>query len=133
MTLPMARLSRRPMFFQVLPPVERLVDAIALRNIAADAGLARAYINGVAIGIGHGQAANGTASLFIEDRRPGHGAVGGLPDSAASRAEIVSRGIAGDAGSGQRASAAKGADEAIFMPLNSLSSGCRIRSVTGGF
>jgi hypothetical protein len=41
----MARLSRSPTFFHVLPPSERLVDAIAVRNVAANASFARAHIN----------------------------------------------------------------------------------------
>src|ERR1022692_3106900 len=41
-----------------LARVERLVDSVALRNVAAYAGFARAHINNVVIGIGHRQAAD---------------------------------------------------------------------------
>ncbi len=59
-----------------LARVERLVDSIALGDVAADAGFAGADVDGVAVGTGDRQAANGSASLFIEDRRPSHGTVG---------------------------------------------------------
>src|SRR5258708_7001614 len=50
-----------------LAAVEGFVDSIAVRNVAAYAGFARADVDGVAIGIGNGQAANGSASLFVEN------------------------------------------------------------------
>ena len=87
--------------FPTFAGVEGFVDSIALRNVAAYAGLAGANVNDVVIGIGDGQAADGTSSLFVEDWRPTDGAVGGLPDSAAGGAEVVGGGIAGDASGGE--------------------------------
>ena len=103
-----------------LARVEGFVDSIAVRNVAAYAGFAGADVNSIVIGIGDGQAANRSASLFIEDRRPGLSAVGGLPHTAARHAEIVGRGIARDSGSGQRATATKGTDQAILHALERL-------------
>ena len=97
-----------------LASVERLVDSVAVTDVAADAGFAGADINGIAIGIGYGEAADRTTTLFIEHWDPALGAVGGLPDSAAGGAEIVGGGIAGDSGCGERASAAEGADQAVL-------------------
>src|ERR1700691_3581852 len=100
--------------FPSLARIERFVDSIALRSVAAYAGFARTHVNRIGIGIGYRQAANGSGSLFIENGRPGHCAVGRLPDPAASRAEIVGRGIAWDSGRCQRRSAAERTDQAIL-------------------
>src|SRR5258708_1949697 len=70
--------------------------------------------------ISGGQAANISSSFFVENWRPTHGAVGGLPDPAASRAEIIGCRIAGNSRSGQRASAAERADQAILHALEEL-------------
>ena len=103
-----------------LASVERFVNSIAVRDVSANAGLACTHVNRVVIGVGHGEAANGSTSLFIENRRPGHGAVGRLPDAAAGRAEIIGRGIAGNSGCSQRAPATERADHAILHAFEKL-------------
>ena len=104
-----------------LAAIERLVNAVAVRDVAANAGFARSDVEDVRDSSSH------TAMLpiadvpsLIENRGPSHRAVGGLPHSAAGRAEIIGRGIARNSGRGQRASAAKGTDQAILHSLESL-------------
>ena len=97
--------------------VVRTIDAIAEGDVAANAGFAAASINHVGIGIGDGDAADrGGGGLLIEERIPGIAAVGGFPDAAGDRAEIVGVRLAGHTRNGQGAAAAERADEA---PLHS--------------
>ena len=64
------------------------------------------------IGGRDGERADGLRGLVVEDRRPAHAAVGGLPDAARRRADVVGAGIAGDAGSGGDAVADRRSHEA---------------------
>ena len=120
--------------------VQRFVDAISLRDIAAQAGLAGTNVNRIVVRISHRQASNISRSLFVEYWRPGHGPIGGFPHSAARRTEIISRRIAGNSGCGQRASTAERTDEPILHSLEWLvfwlgrlvfGSGPRVRRCVG--
>ena len=103
-----------------LAAVERFVDPIPLRNVAANAGFTRADVNRVVIGVGYRQAANGSSSLFIEHWRPTQCAVRGLPYAATGHPEIIGCGIAGNSGCGQRASATEGSDETVLHAFERL-------------
>ena len=97
-----------------LAAVHGLVDAVALRDVAAQAGFSRADVQNIWIGHRHGEAANGGRAFLVEDRGPGQSAVGRLKDTAAGASEVVGGGIPGDAGCRERTAAAKGSDQAIF-------------------
>src|SRR6185437_241576 len=100
-----------------LAAVQRLVNAIALSEVAANAGFARAYVKDVGVGLGHGDAADGGGALMVEDGFPAQRAVGGFPDAASGGAEIVSARVAGHAHRGERTSATVGANHAITHAL----------------
>ena len=72
-----------------LAGVGGFVDAVSEREVAADAGFARADIDDVGIGIRHGNGADGRYRLLIKERIPADPAIGGFPDASASRAKIV--------------------------------------------
>jgi hypothetical protein len=90
------------------------VDAIAERNIAADAGFTGAGVEYVGIGVRYGNAADGGDALLVKEGIPGEPAVRCFPDAAADRAEIIGIGLAGHACDGDDTAAAEGADEAPF-------------------
>ncbi len=117
---PMWRVSRRPMFFQVLPRVGGSVDAVAVGDVAAQASFAAAHVEHVGIGRRHGDAADGGGRLLIEERRPVRAAVDALPHAARRGAEIVSLRIAGDARGGQHAASAERTDQAVLHALQEL-------------
>ena len=73
-----------------LAPVRRLVHAVALDDVAPQLHLAESDVDDVGIGRrdGHG-ADRGRLELPIADRRPGEPAIGGLPQTAAGRPEVV--------------------------------------------
>ena len=100
-----------------LAAIDRLVDSVAMRNVAANASFARAHVDHVRVRWRNRQASDRRRSLFIENRRPGHGAVGGLPHTTAGTAEVVRRGIAGNARRRQRAAAAEWTHHAVFHAL----------------
>src|SRR6266550_1146291 len=104
-------------FLPRLATVESLVNPIAMRNVAPDASLPCADINDVRLRRRHRQTANAPNCFFIKQRGPGHGAVGRLPDSSASRAKVVGIWIPGNSGRGQRSPAAVGTDRAVFQSL----------------
>src|SRR5258706_2134179 len=83
-----------PTFLPFSPPVAQLPHAVTVRNVAANTRLARACIKDVRVRLCDGQAADGRSAILVENREPGGRAVGGFPDSAASRAKIVRRRIA---------------------------------------
>ena len=96
-----------------LPGVGRLVDAVALHDVAAQADLAHADVDRVGARLGHGHRADRRArELAVGDRAPVGPAVGRLPQAAADRAEVVLVGPPDHAGRGDRAAAALGADAA---------------------
>src|ERR1700684_3782325 len=91
-----------------------------MRNIAANASLARAHVDDVRIKLRNGNAANRRCSFLIEDRRPAHPAIGGLPHSAAGCAELICCRIAGNSAPLQGTPAAKRSDEPILHALEWL-------------
>src|SRR5208337_8096 len=97
--------------------IHRLPDAIALRNISANAGFASPYINDVRVGDGNGNTADRRRSILVKNRRPGVGTVGGFPHAATSRTEIVGRRVAGNSGCRQRAATTKRTDRTVLHSL----------------
>ena len=82
-----------PRVFQsdVLPgpaAVERFVDAIAVRNIAANARLARANINNVVVRRRNLNRANRGDGFLIKNRRPVRARVSRFPNPARRRSKI---------------------------------------------
>src|SRR5882672_7502530 len=69
--------------------VVRTIDTIAERDVAANAGLARADVNHVGIGVGDRDATDGGSGLLIEERVPGNTAVCGFPNAAGDGAKII--------------------------------------------
>src|SRR5207245_2254853 len=55
------------------------INAVAERNVAADAGFAGADVNDIGIGIGNVNGADGRDGLLIEERIPTVAAVSGFP------------------------------------------------------
>ena len=51
-----------------LAAVQRLVDTIAVRDVAANAGFARPHVQDIVIGTRHCNAADGGGALFVKDR-----------------------------------------------------------------
>ncbi len=90
-----------------LAAIDSFVDAIALGRVAANAAFTGADVNHVRVRGSDRNTADRRRRLFIEDRIPGHGSVGGLPHTATGRAEVINVGIAGNADRGKRSSAAK--------------------------
>ena len=73
-----------------LAAVDRLVDAVALDDVAAQLRLAHPDVHDVGIRLGDGDRTNRRGlEEAIGDRAPGHAAVGGLPEAAAGRAEVI--------------------------------------------
>src|SRR5882724_8644725 len=95
-----------------LAGVAGTIDAIAERDVAADAGFTAADVNHIGIGFGDGDGADGRGGLLLEEGIPGVARVGGFPNASGDGAKIESVGLAGHAGYGNGASAAEGADEA---------------------
>ena len=91
--------------------VGRLPDAVAVGDVAADAGFAGADVDHAWIRGRDRDGAHRPERLLVGHRLPGGAAVGGLPHAAGDRAEIVGVGLAGNAGDRQHAPAAEGADE----------------------
>src|SRR5258708_33748724 len=102
----------QPDLFQRLAAVVGTVDAIAERDVAANAGFAGADINDVRIGFRDRDAADGGSGLLLEKRIPGNAAVGGFPNTAGNPAKIVSVRLTRHAGDGKRAASAKRAHKA---------------------
>ena len=90
-----------------LASVHRLVNPVAVSDVAANAGFTRARIDHVVVGRGHGNRANRGDRLLIENRLPAHARVRALPHSAGSAAEIKDIGLARHARHRQHASSAE--------------------------
>jgi len=79
--------------------VDELVDAIAMGSVAADGLFAHAGVDDIGIGLGDGERADGAGfEEGVGDGGPGGASVGGFPNAAAGRAEIVCVGLGGAAG-----------------------------------
>ncbi len=108
---------RQPDIRPRLSRIERLIYAVAIGNIAADASFAGARINYIRVGFGNGDAANRGDGFIIENRKPGESAVRGLPNAASYGSKIKNAGISGNADGRERPSPAKRPD---LPPLQAL-------------
>src|SRR5437899_730409 len=77
--------------------IVRAIDAIAERDVTANAGFAGANIDDVGIGIGDGNGPNGGGALFLEEGIPGNATIHRFPNAACDSAKIISVGLAGHA------------------------------------
>src|SRR5581483_938374 len=94
--------------------VGRFVHAIAIRDVAANAGFAGTDINHIVIGIGYRDRAYRRDRILIGEWGPGIAAIYRPPYSPGNPAKVVSVGIATYAGDSQHASAAIGTDQPPF-------------------
>ncbi len=75
-----------------LPPVGRLVDPVAMRDVAPDGGLAHADVEDVGIGRGDGDGADGRGGeKAVGDILPIRPAIGGLPDPTGAGPKVEGR------------------------------------------
>ena len=82
--LPVAQAEMGP----VLSGVGGAVDAVSGREVGALQSFATADIEDVGVGGCHGDGADRTGGLLIEDRLPGDAVIGALPDPTVGRADI---------------------------------------------
>ena len=88
------------------PGVGGAVDAVAVGDVAAYAGLAHSGVYDRGIGVRHGERAyGGGAEEAVGDVAPVRTAVGGLPDAARARSEVEGLPLVGVARHGHDASA----------------------------
>jgi hypothetical protein len=104
-------------YLDCLATVDRLVNAVAVRDVAAQASFPCAHVNCVWVRDGYRKAPDRRSAFFVEDRAPRERPVGRLPHSAARPAEVVRGRIPGNSGGRQRAPSAKGADQAVLHTL----------------
>ena len=95
----------------------RPVHAIAMGDVAADAGLARPHVDHVGVRGRDGNAADGRHRLLIEQRSPIASTVGGLPDPSGDSAEVKYAGITRHPGHSDDAAAA---ERSNLPPLHAL-------------
>ena len=76
-----------------LAGVRRFVDPVAIADVAPKIAFAGPDIDDVGIGRRDGHSPDGGDGLLVEDRLPGASGVVGLPDAAASRAEVEDVGL----------------------------------------
>ena len=107
--------------------VGRPVDAVAVRDVHADARLAGAGVDDVGIGVGNRDRAHrGGPEVVVRDVLPVGAAVGGLPDAAGTAAEVERLRLRGIPGHRHHAAAAVRPDAA---PLDRLEQfGCKVRA-----
>ncbi len=106
------------------------VDAVAVGDVAADGRFAHRGVDDVRIGGAEGQPADGCAlEEAVGDVFPILAAVGGLPDSAAGRAEVKNSDTRGVSGDGDDAAAAVGTDQAPLEPVERI--GRRVLAILG--
>src|SRR6266852_8848295 len=90
---PNARNVLRVLQSDVLPrlaAIGRLVNSIAIRYVAAQAGLACSHVNPVRIRFRHGNRAARRDHALVANRLPAHAAIGGAPHASGYSAEVVS-------------------------------------------
>src|SRR5262245_23343826 len=94
--------------------VQGFIDAVAMREIAANAGFAHANVNHIRIGFADGNRADGAGAeaLSVADRFPIHAAVRGFINAAAYATEIIHIRLGNAASHRNRTPATKGADVA---------------------
>ena len=101
--------------------VGRLVDAVAVRDVAADGLLSGADVDHVRIGLRDGDRADrARLEVLVGDDLPVGAAVGRLPDAAAGRAEVERVRIAPNAGDRRHAPAAEGPDQPELEALEAV-------------
>src|ERR1700727_753875 len=93
-----------------LAAVGRLIDAVAVRNIAAQTGLSGANVDDIRIRLGNRDGADRRDHRLVGEGLPGHAAVGGAPHASGNTAEIVGEGIAWYTGYREHAASAIRAD-----------------------
>ena len=99
------------------------VDAVAgMQRVGAGGVFAHAGIDNVWVGFRHSDRSDGTGrDLPVGDGEPGESTVGGFPDAASGRAEIINLGLRRNAGDGGGASSAEGTDGAVMnIPKRAL-------------
>ncbi len=87
-----------------------LVHAVADGEIGALEAFAGAYVDGVGVGGGEGDGADGAGGLVVEEGLPGAAEIIGLPDAAVVDADVEDVGLGGDAGGADGAAATVGSD-----------------------
>ena len=93
--------------------VGRPVDAVAVRDVAADRRLAGAGVDDARVGVRDGDRADGGGlEVAVGDVLPVGAAAGGLPDAPGAGAEVEGRPLGRVAGDGDDAPAAVRADQA---------------------
>ena len=100
-----------------LAAVDRLVDAVAPGDVAAQGALAGADVEDVMVRRCDRDGADREVGLLVEDRRPAGSGIDRLPNPARRRAEIEQARLARHAGHRVRAAAAIGADAAPVQRL----------------
>ena len=101
--------------------IDGFVDAVAIGSIAAHAGFAHAGVDDVGVGFGdRDRAHRAGVELAVGDGQPGCSGIGGLPNTAAGGAEVIGGGLGSDAGNGDSAAAAEGADLAVLERLEGV-------------
>ena len=97
------------------PAVGRLVDAVAVRDVAADRLLARAHVEDVRVRFRYRDRADrARLEVLVGNDLPVRAAVRRLPDAAARRAEVIDQRLMAHAGHRRDASAAVRADASEF-------------------
>ena len=80
------------------PRVDRLIHAVANRDVTSDPRLTRAGPDGIRGAPRHGKRAHGVHFLVVEDRVPMDAAIGGLPETARRCAGVVGVRVADHSG-----------------------------------
>src|SRR5690242_7430180 len=97
------------------PAIAGLIDAIAVRDVAADGGLAGAGVDDIGIGVGDGEGAEGGGGeVAVGDILPEGAAAGSLPDAAGTTAKVEGALVCGMSGDGNDAATAMRTDAAPF-------------------
>ena len=110
------------------PAIHRLINTVAVRGVAAHAGLAHACVDHVGIGLRDFDGADGGGfELPVGDGTPGQAGIGGFPDAAADGTEVVGARIGGHAGNRDGAASAEGADQPEFEVFQKVSLLCERR------
>ncbi len=101
-----------------LPAVGGLVDAVAVRDVAADGRLPHPGVDHVGVGLGDADRADRPGlEVLVRHRRPVRPAVRGLPDAASGASEVVNQRLPAHARDRRDAPAAKRPDVAELHPL----------------
>ena len=109
-------------------PVVGAVDAVAVRGVAADAGLAHADVDDVGVGAADLDGPDGArAEVAVGDVAPVRPAVLRLPDAAARAALVEDEIVRGVAGHAEHAAAARGSDRAPVEEIEpTIADGLRV-------